>query len=183
LCEEAEKLSQASPPDTPILPQEAQQETGAEQFDTITATTSIQAPSPITSKHALRQRLGFEPSQRTVSYCLRRIKEHAKFNQIQLGVIDIPTILSDEILGEYKKIYTDVCGIDPFSATSASDRDDNVVPLINFALFSMVFPIETTREQLISVISKGKRPGQGFCTGVVTDEHPERPTNTSSGHK
>lgn len=177
LCEEAEKLSQSSVPPGSPQPTEGEEST--------TTTTTSPPPSPsLPPKETLRQRLGFEPSQRTVSYCLRRIDEHAKYNKIQLGPNDIQSILTNEILDEYREIYAGVCGADPFSYSNATDLDDNVVPLINFALFSMVYPKETTRQQLTQILRNRKQPGiDRTCSDTARGEHPKGPINTSNGHE
>ncbi|MGO9020863.1 MAG: GTP pyrophosphokinase family protein [Syntrophobacteraceae bacterium] len=174
LCEEAEKLSQtAAAPGSP-------ESTGAEE----PIATSQPPQASVPPKLALKQRLGFEPSPRTVSYCLRRIAEHAKYNKIQLGPNDIQAILTNEILDEYREIYSEVCGVDPFSFSNATDLDANVVPLINFALFSMVFPKETTRQQLTQLLRNVSSPGNdATCSESARGEHPKGPTSASSGHE
>jgi len=162
LCEEAENFSRnpVVPPPSPEPSPVAPPATGT--ASTVTATSP--APPPLSPNVALEQLLGFEPSQRTVDYCVRRIETHAKYNDLQLGAGDIPKILTNDILKEYREIYENACGVAPFTVSDISDLNDNIVPLINFALYSMVFPLETTRKELRNVLETGKRRSRhGTC--------------------
>lgn len=143
LCEEADQLSQSGPggasPEVVVSEEPP-------------ATPQIPQPPAVPPKQGLRKRLGFEPSPRTVSYCLSRIAEHAKYNNIQLGPNDIESILTNAVLEEFKAIYEEVFATEPFSSATESERDNDVVTLINFALFHMVFPKETTQQRLRQIL-------------------------------
>mgnify|MGYP001379601229 CR=1 FL=1 len=166
LCEEAEDFSTKCivPPSSPEPPPGEPPAIGT------AATTTETSPAPITISPsvALQQLLGFEPSQRTVDYCLRRIQTHSKYNNLQLDTNDIPKILTNNILKDYREIYKNVCGVDPFTVSDVSDLNANIVPLINFALYSMVFSLETTRKELIKVLETGKHSySEGTCPGTA----------------
>jgi putative GTP pyrophosphokinase len=144
LCEEMEELTRA---ETHPMQQPVEAPVAAPDQVTETVVATVVVPP----REAFRTRLGFEPTPRTFAYCLRRIDEHNRRNRTKppLGILDI---LTENVVEEFRGIHVETLGSQPFAPGDTAERDQDVVALINFALFKTVFPDETTTQRLRSVL-------------------------------
>jgi hypothetical protein len=140
LCEEMEELTRA---EARLGQQPVAESVAVSDQATVTVTT----PVVVSPREAFRNRLGFEPTPRTLAYCLRRIEEHNRRNSTKppLCILDI---LGENVVNEFKTIHMETLESEAFAPGDIAERDLDVVALINFSLFKTVFPDETTSQRL-----------------------------------
>jgi putative GTP pyrophosphokinase len=152
LCEEVELLPHETRKKTSGRRRKsakpAKAETKIEQVATVAATSKGLA-------QILRTKIGFAPSDRTLAYCDRRLQEHAFF----VGGFTLDSFeaaFNDNIIKRFKEIYLQELEKEPF--VDAAQRDLDVVPLLNYTIFSTVRSPEVADTGLRSALRS--RPGQ-----------------------
>jgi len=135
LCEEVERLV---PP--PMARRKPVAKKGTRTKAKLPPGTAKEAPAqqapPDTVPAIFRQLLGFEPTVRTVGYIFRRMNEHSAYRNRQFGVPELYAALEPDVIKRFREIYVEEMGRSPFPPSGEYDRDLDVVPLVNFALFS-----------------------------------------------
>jgi len=97
------------------------------------------APPPTAGQSipaVIRRVLGFEPSGRAVPYLEQRLQEHGYFMGQPFGPSQLESALSESIRRRFTEIYRETMSKPPFQEADGSDRDLDIIPLVNFALFS-----------------------------------------------
>lgn len=138
LCEEIERVRSEAKPISrrrrkgrPLLPPV----TPVPPLAPPAAAMGVTATDPLAS--LLKQALGFQPTARTLAYLGERIAQHA-YHTGHFSVVDLERLLASDLLKRFTDIYTEVLGQPPFEAADISGRDLDVIPLVNFAIFSSV---------------------------------------------
>jgi putative GTP pyrophosphokinase len=97
------------------------------------------APPPTadnTIPSVIRRVLGFEPSARAVPYLEQRLDEQGYHLGQPFGPSQLESALSESIRRRFTEIYRETMSKPPFQETDGPDRDLDIIPLVNFALFS-----------------------------------------------
>jgi hypothetical protein len=110
----------------------------------VTAEVSPQPPMPPIAA-LVQSTVGFVPSQRTLNYVAKRLRESG-LSEDQLGLV-AEEVLSAEVLEHFRSIYQDVVKGEPFQ--DEEERDIDLINLLNFGLFM--------RSQSETVASAGAR--------------------------
>ena len=98
------------------------------------------AASPVkpTLEDVLREKIGFVPTERTLAYCRRRLLEHADHLGREFTAEDFGAALTQRELDRFYAIYQKVLGKAPFTDPDPSQRGLDIIPLVNFTIFSTV---------------------------------------------
>jgi len=106
------------------------------------------AAKPKTIAEVLQRKVSFTPTARTISYVERRMFD-AGFSGDLPNSLD-QKVLTDEVGNIFEQIYTKVMGKGPF--VSPSDRDIDLLNLVNYSLFRLVQPENVAQEGLKAVL-------------------------------
>jgi putative GTP pyrophosphokinase len=82
--------------------------------------------------------LGFQPTLRTLGYLQQRLNEHGYHIGRSFTENDLERHLDADVLNRFTQIYREVMNKPPFQEQVDEDRDIDVIPLVNFAIFSTV---------------------------------------------
>lgn len=127
---------------------------------TITPPSAPLLAEPKTIAEVLKQKVGFTPTDRTVAYVERRIYDTAVYYGYMFDdefFSNLPKILNEKLITEevreiFKQIYMEVMEKEPF--VNPSDRDVDLLNLVNYSLFQLVQTQNTAQEGLRSVLKK-----------------------------
>jgi putative GTP pyrophosphokinase len=78
------------------------------------------------------------PSDRTLAYFERRLREHSYHLKKSFTAHDLQTALTNKLMTRFRAIYADVRGKQPFTGSDPSENDLDLVALVNFIIFSTV---------------------------------------------
>ncbi len=110
---------------------------------------------PMALPDVFRELLGFVPTQRTLAYCDRRLQEHGQWQRMLFSPTDLYLEMKEgKTLEHFSEIYRDVIRHEPFSNDDPSQRDLDVVPLVNFVIFSSVESPQTAEAGLRSALRR-----------------------------
>ena len=136
LCEAIEQLAETSRPSSSVRKRKRKVE--ARPVPIVTIAKDLRPEGRRDLAQILKLRVGLVPSERTLAYCERRLREHSYHAKKVFTVHDLGTALSDELMRRFRKIYSDVRGKQPFSDADPSENNLDLVALVNFAIFSTV---------------------------------------------
>jgi ppGpp synthetase/RelA/SpoT-type nucleotidyltranferase len=131
----------------------------------VSATTPPQTAPPETIVDVLQRIVGFTPTTRTLAYIERRLKEHAIYRAFVEGTPgpftpgDFRQALNPSVIDRFRKVYRDAFNAEPF--TDASEWDLDVIPLVNFALFS-TYQSSATAEAGLRAALRSRYYGRGY---------------------
>jgi hypothetical protein len=86
--------------------------------------------SPLELRRLVTDTIGFAPTQRTLNYVARRLGEEGAADDLELFRSEI---LTADALQEFRDLYSEVAGNDPF--TNEEERDVDLINALNYALF------------------------------------------------
>jgi len=98
------------------------------------------APSATPPTHPLQALfetlVGVEPTTRSVPYLLRRLRDHSLSVGRPFTTADLQRALDSNVLKRFTEIYREVMNRGPFQDRESSERDLDIIPLVNFGIFS-----------------------------------------------
>ena len=86
--------------------------------------------SPLELRQLVTDAVGFGPTQRTLNYVARRLREEGAADHLELFRTEI---LTSDALQEFRDLYSEIAGNDPF--TNEEERDVDLINVLNYALF------------------------------------------------
>ncbi|HWN10099.1 MAG TPA: RelA/SpoT domain-containing protein [Pyrinomonadaceae bacterium] len=130
LCEELDRISAAP-------------ERGAGEAEAVDLRTLIQ------------RKLSGIPAERTVAYIENRLQEHSRRSREVWDSARLDAAVTNEVLERYARVFWEILDRNPFQNPREFDLD--VVPLVNYVLFSSIQPSEVAEAGLRSALQH--RPG------------------------
>jgi hypothetical protein len=145
LCREVEAHTSSLPPKSkrrkkaPVAPEHEIETTPDDGADPLTAHPALQA--------AMEETFGFKPTTRTITYILKRFD---KLGYARRSKRFFQKMFTMSRLKEFRTIYQEVLGRDPFKAIK--DRNIDTINAVNFALFDEIEGAKVAKEGLRSTL-------------------------------
>lgn len=148
LCEDIQRLRVEPRPTRQQKAKGVPSAPGAAQIEMAPAppTTAPPADNPIAV--VFSKVLSSEPTGRTINYVQQRLKEHEYHAGKPFTITDLVRLFTPELLTPFKETYTEIMGKPPFQAATPVDRELDVIPLVNFAIFRTVQSLEAAEAGL-----------------------------------
>ncbi len=145
LCREVEAHTSSMHPKSkrrkkaPVAPEHEIETTPDDGTDPLTAHPALQA--------AMEETFGFKPTTRTITYILKRFD---KLGYARRSKRFFQKMFTMSRLKEFRTIYQEVLGRDPFKAIK--DRNIDTINAVNFALFDEIEGAKVAEEGLRSTL-------------------------------
>jgi GTP pyrophosphokinase len=94
------------------------------------------APPTHPLQEFFRALVGVEPTARAVPYLLQRLRDHSLNLGEPFTPTDLQRALDSEVMQRFTEIYREAMNKAPFQDRESSDRDLDIIPLVNFGIFS-----------------------------------------------
>jgi len=101
---------------------------------TAAAAKALPPSDPLQS--VLKRVLGFDPGSRATPYVRQRLIEHSDYTGREFGVNELEAALDEPVRRRFAEIYEEVMNKEPFAWLSDDERVLDIIPLVNFAIFS-----------------------------------------------
>jgi len=118
-----------------------------------TAVSPISAAPPDmdTVEGILQAKIGFPPTERLAAYVKSRLWDYHFLPEERNSALD-ETVLNESSVATFRELYREIAGRAPFQ--NQSDRDIDVINVVNFGLLSMHQPVAFAKEGLRAVLKK-----------------------------